>query len=143
MQDIRICTVVLGKTKQDFLKNLREVQKISDFIELRVDYIKNVTIDDIKEIKICATKKTIFTCGRREEGGMFERSEEERIELIKAADILDFDYIDIELASIDGVDLKTKKIISFHDFEKTPSRQTLEEVKRAMKKYGNSIMKFA
>ena len=39
---IKICSVVIGESLEEFLDNLRKVQEVSNFVELRVDYIKDL-----------------------------------------------------------------------------------------------------
>lgn len=147
MNDIRICTVVTGKIFDEFLINLTNIQQVADFIELRVDIIQGFSIDQIKTIKNHTTKPAIFTCRKKNEGGMFEGSEEERRKIIEKACKLGFDYIDVELSAISGFDLtnlnNTKLVVSFHDFNQTPPLETLEEIKIKMKQYPEVIMKFA
>lgn len=148
MKLINICTVVTGKTLDEFLDNLEKIQKLSDFVELRIDYIKNVSLKDIEIIKRKTNKKTIFTCRSKNEGGLFEGNEQERKAIIEKAGKLGFDYIDIELSAVKQFTSlinsnQTKIILSFHDFEKTPSLEELEKIKNQMGKYKNSIMKFA
>jgi len=46
MNKIKICTPVIGKTLKEFLKNLDQVQEISEMVELRVDSL-NLTKKDL------------------------------------------------------------------------------------------------
>jgi 3-dehydroquinate dehydratase-1 len=156
MNDIRICAVVTGKTIGEFLKNLEEVQKIADLVELRVDCIDGFSVGDIDLIKSKTKKQAIFTCRKKEEGGFFTGAESERMVILEKAIEVGFDYVDVELSSNSNVSFKdcfaalamtTKKrakiILSFHDFAKTSSLAELEEIKKQMKKYNPDIMKFA
>jgi len=147
MNDIRICAVVTGKTIGDFLKNLEATQKIADFVELRVDYIGGFSVSDIDLIKSKIKVRAIFTCRKKEEGGFFTGAEGERVEILRKAIDAGFDYVDVELSSAGTFTLlkkgKSKIILSFHDFVKTPSLAELEEIKKQMKTYDADIMKFA
>lgn len=146
MDNIRICTVITGKTLDEFIGNLEKIQKIADFIELRVDHIHNLSIGNLDTIREKTTKQAIFTCRKKDEGGLYTGSEEERKKIIERANELKFDYIDVELSAADRMEIarinNAKIIISFHDFQKTPSVQELMNVKHKMKKY-KTIMKFA
>ena len=135
---IKICTVVTGNTINKFLANLAKAQKLSSFVELRVDFINNLQLDDIEIIKENTYQKSIFTCRARNEGGNFQKSEQNRISIIKEALKLGFDYVDIELSAIRNLkslkkSSKTKIICSYHDFRKTQSYEKLEEIANKMK----------
>lgn len=147
MKKNRICTVVTGKTLQLFLENLAFVQASADFIELRADTIEHVSEKDIAALSAVCTGESIFTLRRKDEGGMFQESEGDRIELLNKAASLQFTYIDLELATcLENQDIHIpaeKIIISYHDFEQTPSLSYLLEIKRQMKLYPHQIMKFA
>lgn len=145
---INICTVVTGNNLDQFIKNLKMAQKVSNFVELRVDYIINFKIDDIKTIQKYLTKKAIFTCRTKKEGGNFNGTEKERVEIIQQALKSNFDFVDIELITINKVNLKnkskkTKIICSHHDFKKTPTLKSLIQVINNMRKTKCDIMKIA
>ena len=121
---INICSVVIGKTLDEFLKNLEEVQKVSDFIELRVDYINNFSIKDIDIIKKNTIKQNIFTCRSLAEGGNFNQNINLLQDIIYKANELCFNHIDIEISLLDKVKFtkKNSKIIgSYHNFNNTPN----------------------
>lgn len=124
MYPIRICTVVTGKTIDEFVKNLDDIQKISDLVELRVDYIEELKLNDIQAIKTKIIKPSIFTCRKKDEGGMFNQSEEKRIEILNKAFDLAFDYIDVEYLTLQKQSFDkhehTKLIVSNHNFDETP-----------------------
>src|SRR5258708_1065754 len=119
MENNKICTVVTGNTIEIFIDNLEKIQKISDFLELRIDYIDNLSLNDLEIIKKKTEKKTIFTCRTKDEGGNYKGNDEERKKIIEKADTLRFDYIDIEQSAIHLFDIKKFRstiIVSFHDF---------------------------
>lgn len=143
---LKICTVVTGNNLKEFLLNLEKVQKVSEMVELRVDYIQNLKIQDIQTIKNKTRKKSIFTCRKRDEGGKFKGEEIQRIKILSKASQLDFDYIDIELSSILQFNVlehcnKHKLIISYHNFEKTPSESFLNLLIKRVKKFNPDIVK--
>lgn len=133
MKKIKMCTPVIGKTLKEFLKNLDQVQEVSGMVELRVDKIKNLSERDLHLIRKKTIKKSIFTCRKKE--------------MILKAMNLGFDYIDIELSLISNLNLpkqeKTKIILSFHDFKKTPNIQELTSTVTHMRKYNVEIIKIA
>lgn len=145
IKNIKICAVVIGKNLDQFLYNLENVQKIVDFVELRVDTIKNLKLDDIVLIRKKTKKTSIFTCRIKNEGGEFVSDEKEHLKIIKKAFDLNFDFFDIEYSSfidkkiIIPEDKKNKIIVSYHNFLKTPSLKELQKLVFLMKNYGKII----
>lgn len=133
MKKINICSVIVGSSLNEFLKNLDKVQEISELVELRVDLIKNLNENNLRLIRKKTIKKAIFTCRKKE---IF----------LKALN-LGFDYIDVKLSLIPNLNLpkrgKTEIILSFHDFKKTPSFQELTTIADHMRKCKIGIIKIA
>jgi 3-dehydroquinate dehydratase I len=133
MKNIRICSVVTGSNLKEFLKNLDRVQEISEMVELRVDKIKDLREKDLMLIRKKTLKESILT-GRNKEINS------------KALEI-GFDYVDIDFSLLNNLGkLKTKRsriIISFHDFNKTPTLNSLKKLKKKMKQFHPDVMKFA
>lgn len=126
---VRICTVVIGKTLEEFLENLEKVQIVADFVELRVDYIENLRVGDLEIIKENTYKNNIFTCRTKESGGNYE--DNEFFDIIYKANELGFDYIDIELSKLNNIKfdkINSKIIGSYHNFKETPSYEDLYKI---------------
>lgn len=145
---IIICIPVVGENLTGFLSNLEKAQRISDFVELRVDYLKNLRWQDIGIIKKNVRKKAIFTCRKKDEGGRFNQDESARLKIIDTAINLGFDYVDVELSTLqEKHDLarnnNTKMIISYHNLQKTPSLIYLKKIINKMKHTNPAIMKIA
>lgn len=144
--NIRICTPVVGKTKQEFLNNLQKIQELSDIIELRVDYLSNLSISDITDIRQHVSKEAIFTCRDKNEGGHFDGTEQEQIELLQHA-IGIFEYVDIELKTLQKHEFersgKTKIIVSYHNFKETPSYWDMQKIIYDMNQLKPDILKIA
>ena len=121
--NIRICTPVIGNTIEVFLKNLEKTQELSNFLELRIDYISDITVSDLDTIREKTTVPAIVTCRASSEGGHFSGSKEDQISILQSA-IGMFEYVDIELATMQHHmftrNEKTKIIVSYHNFETTP-----------------------
>jgi 3-dehydroquinate dehydratase-1 len=134
MRKIKICTVVTGSTMKEFLFNLKKIQEISDMVELRVDFITSLKENDIKIVKQQTQVENILTCHNNDR-------------LQQKVYNMGFDYLDIDLTSIRNFTFndanKTKIIISYHNFDQTPSLKKLESIKKKKKKYKPDIMKFA
>lgn len=135
---MKICTPVIGETLEEFLYNLEEIQKISDFIELRVDYINNFSINQIDIIKKYVIKENIFTCRSIDGGGKFQSNNEELKNIIYKANELKFNHIDIEskiLKDINFIKKNSKIIGSYHNFDNTPNYNELLNIYNNIKKY--------
>ena len=101
-----------------------------DMLELRLDYLTRPSVDELAELVKLAKqtqKPVIVTCRPSREGGLFAGPEQERLALIKQALTAGPDYVDLELASLENINLdeflprSTKLIISKHDFDSMPS----------------------
>lgn len=89
-------------------------------VELRLDYIRReVNVGRLLRERPCPA---IVTCRRESDGGQWRGSEEDRIRLLRTAIAEQAAYVDLEAdiaASIPRFG-STKRIVSLHDFEKTP-----------------------
>lgn len=117
----------------EILRNIKKVEKFSpDFIEIRLDKIK---IFDFKKIAVSTNTPLIATNRAIKEGGFFSGNDRDRIKILFEAAKEGFNYIDLELSTKNLAELvkrlhylKSKVIISFHDFKKTPSIDTINEI---------------
>ena len=90
-------------------------------VELRLDYIEGpVQVARLLRERYCPV---IATCRRSADGGRWGQSEEARRLVLRTAIVEGADYVDLEddiAASVPRFG-KTKRIISHHDFHKTPA----------------------
>jgi 3-dehydroquinate dehydratase type I len=106
----------------------------ANLLELRMDYLKeplsDVSFEHLTELKDDLRIPLIFTLRPSWEGGKFEGDEEKRWVFLEEAIKAGFDYIDLEMnmdeQKRDALIAKAKEkdvkvIVSYHDFEKTPS----------------------
>lgn len=109
--------------------------------ELRLDYLlRNV---DLKRLVSERPTETVITCRRPKDGGKWRGSEEDRIVLLRSAIVTGVEYVDIEedIASQIGRYGKTKRIISYHNLNETPSN--LEAIHESMLDKDPDIIKIA
>ena len=120
----------------------------SDLVELRLDYLKSFeNLEKLGEIN----KPKIVTCMPQWESGHFKGSETERINVLLRA--MDFcDWVSIELKTPEELMKKilqkskrneVKVIISYHNFESTPSRDEILEILKKEADFGADIAKVA
>lgn len=144
--DKKVCLVVIGQTIHQFLTNLKAAQQKADLIELRVDFIKNISLNHLDLIKAQTKKTAIFTCRPQSVGGHFNKKEAFRLSLIKQADKLGFDFIDLELETLltKSVNLtQSQLIISHHNFTTTLSFSKLKNILTQMDNFKPTIKKIA
>jgi 3-dehydroquinate dehydratase-1 len=118
----------------------------ADIIEVRLDLVDGDPLEAIRSIRGSTSLPIIATNRWRAEGGRFNGSEEERIELLcKASDHADL--IDIELRSrlraklIRQIDRPA--IVSYHDFSGMPDQGELRSILLQIEGTGGSIAKIA
>ena len=122
-------------------------------IELRIDLLEpeERSIEKVKEFLTSLNMPVIITNRRREEGGSFTGTEDERIEILRSIMATGLvDAVDIEFLA-DGRDEiieEAKKhdipvILSFHDFSGMPAPADILELIDAMYNAGGSIAKIA
>ena len=117
------------------------VDQGAKLIELRLDYING----DVNLKRLVANRPTpvIVSCRRAADGGKFGGSEEQRMLLLRAAIAEGVEYVDLEADVAAAVPRfgKTKRIVSFHDFRKTPD--DLEEIHARLCKLDPDIVKIS
>lgn len=137
-----IC-VSIGRTRHKHIiaEHARLAELGAKLVELRVDYIGR-SIDFGRLLKDRPTP-VVVTCRRKEDGGRWAKSEDERQKILRTAIVSGAEYVDLEediAASIPRYG-KTKRIVSLHDFEKTPA--DLEDIAARLASKDADIVKIA
>jgi 3-dehydroquinate dehydratase/shikimate dehydrogenase len=124
---------------------LAEYQHLSeigaDLVEMRMDYIGRAI--DLRRLLADRRAPILVTCRRREDGGRWDKTEQERLMILRSAIASGVDYVDLEediAASIPRYG-KTKRIVSLHNFEETPDN--LEEIHARLAALDADIVKIA
>ncbi len=96
-----------------------------ELVELRLDYIQGEV--QVKRLLKDRPGPVIVTCRRKSDGGRWEHSEDARLRLLRTAIVEGADYVDLEDDVAAGVPRygTTKRIVSHHDFQKTPADLTI------------------
>jgi len=126
-----ICASLTEKTADGMVKVGNETK--ADLVEVRLDFLeKTGDIEKLSKIR----KPLIATCMPCWEGGRFKGSEKERVELLERT--LGFaSHVTIELRTPSRLRnrlirqarlKKVKTIIAFHDFKKTPSKESIKRI---------------
>jgi len=133
---IKICVSVPPKTVAEALNLIEKAEnQHADFIEVRLDSLKKHK--ELADIAHCSNTPLIATNRSPECQGKFLGSENERKKILHDAARNGFEYVDVEL-STSGLEeivgnlhgMGIKAIVSFHDFNETPSSSQLNDVLR-------------
>lgn len=148
-----LCVPLTADTCQAMAEQIAQAARFgADMIELRLDYLRDARQESIRELMAAAggfDGQIVVTCRLKEEGGLFDQDEEQRLCLFEAAVAAGgADYIDIEFEAwrrsaalrdrIDALRLagpcsrSVKLILSKHDFDQTPAdpQGILEDIAR-------------
>lgn len=118
----------------------------ADGFEVWIDQFESLNEQIIerfcRKFKKISSKKLLIACKERSEQGSFKgvRKEKKRILLSAArggADMLDISNLRLDLKA------KSVLIASYHNFKKTPSKETLRKKILQLKKTGAAIVKIA
>lgn len=117
-------TVGRGRHRHLIAEHKHLAEQGCQLVELRLDYL--MTPPNLKRLLAERPCPVIVTCRREKDGGRWVKSEEERLMLLRQAIAAGVEYVDLEediAASIPRFG-KTKRIISYHNFQETPEDLT-------------------
>lgn len=141
MRASKLCVTVTGRTMAELRKN-RDAVADADIVELRVD-----TVADPDAAAALAGRRTpvIFTCRPTWEGGHFAGSEDERRRLLREAQQLGAEYVDVEWKAgfTELLDVRGGQgvVLSMHDFAGMPA--DVADRAAAMHATGAEVVKIA
>ncbi len=138
---------IIAESIDEFLTKIEIAEKHNpDFIEIRLD-----KFEDLEYIgRISKSTNTPLIAANRslKECGFFKGEDKKRIKMLIKAAKVGFDYVDIELSIKDLIklvntvrSLGSKVIISFHDFNKTPSAEIISDIFQSEMRYGADVCK--
>ncbi len=137
-----ICvSIARGRHRHVIAEHRHLVQQGAKLVELRLDYINGeVNLRRVITERPCPV---VITCRREVDGGKYLGTEEGRQRLLRTAIAEGVEYVDLEedvAASIPRFG-KTKRIVSLHDFRKTPDN--LDEIHARLSALDADIVKIA
>ncbi len=141
----KICAVIAANNFKYELTDIKNA-KTADIVELRLDFIKDMTVENLKNLIKKSTKPLIVTCRPHKFGGLFKGSEKERFVFLSKAMDLGADFVDVEFGSeivnnLINNKTSSKIIVSYHDFKETPSLQKLELIYNQINKLNPDLIK--
>ncbi|MCB1107843.1 MAG: shikimate dehydrogenase [Chlamydiia bacterium] len=136
-------TVSIQGSFEEAKHSILEGQKKGEMIELRIDLMEKQDLTHISKLRHLCKLPVIFTVRRKDQGGAFEGNEREREEKFQELLPLKPDFIDLEYdcAFADALDPSIPRIVSYHDFEKTP--EDLEKILPQLNHFPAKIKKIA
>jgi len=144
----KIC-VSLGASDINLLKNLvnDSLSSNADFIEVRFDYFDKSKMNEALEVVLDHKEKAVFTCRAPNEGGKYTGIEADRVTTLRRLAsfrpmLLDVEY-NTMTANEDLMDqftaLNCDTLVSWHNFEQTPSTEELDALLNKMKEYSGNV----
>jgi 3-dehydroquinate dehydratase/shikimate dehydrogenase len=117
------------------------VEQGARLVELRLDYINGEV--NLKRLVADRPSAVVISCRRPEDGGKWSGPEDQRQMLLRTAIAEGVEYVDLEgdIAARIPRFGKTKRIISLHDFRKTPD--DLESLHRRLSELDPDIVKIS
>ena len=143
----KTCASIAEKTPQKLKQVLKIALKKSDYVEVRFDFLKIEQIPDALEVIKKDLNKIVCTLRPKTEGGKFSGNEKERIAIIKLIAEYNPFLLDIEFNTLKKNSLlvkylkstKTKLLVSWHDFKKTPNSTELKKKINQMSKFSSNV----
>jgi 3-dehydroquinate dehydratase/shikimate dehydrogenase len=128
----KVCVAIIGATPTELLDKASAAVKDNPFLEFRLDYLDSpaAAISGIKEfLEVNNASTVIATCRRAENGGKFEGSAADELDILCKAAQAGCQIVDVELESAEALtqsglqglrDMGAAIIVSWHNFKETP-----------------------
>ena len=143
----KTCVSIAEKTPYKIKQTLKIALKKSDYVEVRFDFLKIEQIPEAIEIIKKDLSKIVCTLRPKTEGGEFTGNEKERIAILKLIAEYNPFLLDVEFNTLKRnsslvkylKSTKTKLLVSWHDFKKTPSSAELKKKMNQMIKFSSNV----
>jgi 3-dehydroquinate dehydratase type I len=142
-----ICIPITAERTGAAIEMMERATPMADLVEFRIDRMRNPEMERLLGVR---RTPVIVTNRRKDEGGGFSGTEEERVAFLVSAARLGADYVDIETETAPALKEelrrvcacgKTKRIASWHDFSGTPPAAFLKRKLAACMADGPDIVK--
>lgn len=143
----KTCVSIAEKTPNKIKQTLKIALKKSDFVEVRFDFLKIEQIPESLELIKKDLNRIVCTLRPKIEGGKFSGNEKERIAILKLIAEYNPFLLDVEFNTLKKnsaltkylKSTKTKLLVSWHDFKKTPTSAELKKKIAQMSKFSNNV----
>lgn len=109
-----------GRHRHMMAEHRHLVEQGAELVEYRLDYISGEV--NVKRLLTDRPGPVLVACRRERDGGKWNKSEEQRLMLLRTAIAEGVEFIDLEDDIAGSIPRfgKTKRVVSLHDFRKTP-----------------------
>ena len=143
----KTCVSIAEKTPAKTKKILKIALSKSDFVEVRLDFLKIEQIPETLELIKKDLNRIVCTLRPKTEGGVFSGNEKERIAILKLIAEYNPFLLDVEFNTLKKnseltkylKSTKTKLLVSWHDFKKTPKSPELRKKISQMSKFSSNV----
>ncbi len=137
-----IC-VSIGRSRHKMVRaeHRHLIEQGARLVEFRLDYIRGEA--NIPRLLADRPSPVLISCRRETDGGRFAGNEQDRLMLLRTAVAEGAEYVDLEedIASLIPRFGNTKRVISLHDFRKTPD--DLEAIHRRLARLDADVVKIS
>ena len=143
----KTCISIAESSPNKIKIKLKAALKKSDYTEIRLDFLKMEQVPIALEIIKKDLNRIVCTLRPKTEGGKFSGTEKERIAIIKLIAEYNPFLLDIEYNTLKKnkelvkylKTTKTKLLVSWHDFKKTPKDAELKNQINQMSKFSSNV----
>ena len=143
----KTCVSVAETTPAKTKKTLKIALLKSDFVEIRFDFLRKDQVPETLELIKKDLNRIVCTLRPKTEGGKFSGNEKERVAILKLIAEYNPYLLDVEFNTLKkNSDLtkylkstKTKLLVSWHDFKKTPKSIELKKKINQMSKFSSNV----
>jgi 3-dehydroquinate dehydratase/shikimate dehydrogenase len=134
-----ICISIAQDSRRLALADMLNASRQCDLLEVRLDrFAKAPEVGEILQHK---ARPIIFSCRRKQDGGEWQGSEEERLALLRMCIASKADYVEIEMDVADQIRAfpPAKRVISYTNLEETPA--DIAEIHAAAQRMNADVVK--
>jgi 3-dehydroquinate dehydratase/shikimate dehydrogenase len=135
-----IC-VSLGRTRHKMMtaEHKALAARGAELVELRLDWLSHSP--DLGRLLADRPTPVVITSRRARDKGLWRWTEEQRLMVLRSAIVSGAEYVDLEEDIAGSIRRfgETKRIVSYHDFDKTP--ENLDEIHERLQKHDPDIIK--
>ena len=143
----KTCVSIAENSPNKIKIKLKTALKKSDYVEVRLDFLKIEQIPNTLEIIKKDLNRIVCTLRPKTEGGKFQGNEKERVSIIKLIAEYNPFLLDVEFNTLKKnkelvkylKSTKTKLLVSWHDFKKTPKSLELKKKIKQMSKFSSNV----
>ncbi len=143
----KTCVSIGAFSVAKLVAEMKTALRRSDYAELRLDFLNPSHVPTCLNLVKPYLRRCVCTLRPKSEGGKFSGSEQERISILKLIAEYNPYLLDVEYNALrknKGLFQYLKKartniLVSWHDFTKTPSEQTLRSMAKKMSKFSKNV----